>query len=179
MGRGACRTTWNGRGRWSGSTRTAGRIGDWHGILRSGRDLERIGHRTAERKRRALAIRGDRLAARRDHADGQGETGSAGARDVLEGGDRVSPRLRPSPEGERPERGEDGLPALTLGGTIALVARLGGYLARRGDAPSGHQVLQEGFTRMSPLAYALECVEARGEHGILRETYGIGRVNND
>ncbi len=53
---------------------------------------------------------------------------------------------------------EDGAaaPPMSLGGAILLIARLGGYLNRKNDAPPGHQVIWEGYTRLATVAQAME-----------------------
>ena len=69
--------------------------------------------------------------------------------------------LRP-PYGLRPalpggEAGETpGLDDVSLGEAVLLVARLGGYLNRKNDGPPGHQVVWEGYARMTLGAQALE-----------------------
>ncbi|MCY4460464.1 MAG: hypothetical protein OXC26_08735 [Albidovulum sp.] len=46
---------------------------------------------------------------------------------------------------------------------MLLVARLGGYLNRKKDGPPGHQVVSEGYARMSSGAQALEHAVRIGE----------------
>ena len=53
--------------------------------------------------------------------------------------------------GEMPE-----LDAVSLGEAVLLVARLGGYLNRKNDGPPGHQLVWEGYARMSSGAQTLE-----------------------
>ena len=51
-----------------------------------------------------------------------------------------------------------GLPAPnTLGEAVLMVARLGGYLARKHDPPPGHQLMWHGYTTLTSMAagYAL------------------------
>ena len=38
---------------------------------------------------------------------------------------------------------------LSLGRAVMLIARLGGYLNRKADAPPGHQIVREGYTRLA------------------------------
>jgi hypothetical protein len=40
----------------------------------------------------------------------------------------------------------------TLGITVRLVARLGGYLARNNDLPPGHEVMWRGFTMLQGMS---------------------------
>jgi len=46
---------------------------------------------------------------------------------------------------------------------VLLVARLGGYLNRKNDGPPGHQVVWEGYARMTFGAQALERAVRIGE----------------
>ena len=53
----------------------------------------------------------------------------------------------------------DTLPEITdvsLGEAVLLIARLGGYLNRKNEAPPGHQVVWNGYFRLSMGAQTLE-----------------------
>jgi hypothetical protein len=39
-------------------------------------------------------------------------------------------------------------PPTLLGDAVQLVARLGGYLGRKGDPPPGHQIMWHGYTAL-------------------------------
>ena len=58
--------------------------------------------------------------------------------------------------------GPPDLAAVSLGEALLLVARLGGYLNRKHDAPPGHQVVWEGYMRMATGAQTMERIVKRG-----------------
>ena len=49
-----------------------------------------------------------------------------------------------------------GASAMSLGGGIMLITLLGGYLNRKNDAPPGHQVVWEGYTRLAVATREME-----------------------
>lgn len=125
------------------------RIEDWHRVLKTGCRIEEIGHHTAERLRRAIAINlviawrimlmtllgreQPELPADLLFSDLEVEVLGAVAKKM---------RLKP--------------PA-NLGEAVRLVAKLGGYLDRKSDPPPGHQLMWEGYAKLRVLCegYAL------------------------
>jgi hypothetical protein len=114
------------------------RIEDWHRVLKSGCRVEDAAHKTAERLERALAINlviawrimlmtllgreTPELPAEVLFSDLEIEVLNAYAK-------------------------KKGLkPPLQLGDAVRLVARIGGYLGRRGDPPPGHQIMWHGYS---------------------------------
>jgi hypothetical protein len=116
------------------------RIEDWHRVLKTGCRIERLAFETGERLKRAVAINlviawrimlmtllgreCPELPAEVLFSDLEIRVLSAFAR----------------------QRKLDG--PSTLGLTVGLVARLGGYLARASDPPPGHEVMWRGFTTL-------------------------------
>ena len=74
--------------------------------------------------------------------------------------------------GEMPE-----LDAVSLGEAVLLVARLGGYLNRKNDGPPGHQLVWEGYARMSSGAQTLERAARIGDDSALHKL--IAQLKND
>ena len=66
--------------------------------------------------------------------------------------------------GEMPEPGD-----VSLGEAVLLVARLGGYLNRKHDGPPGHQVVWEGYARMSSGAQTMERIVRNGASSALHK----------
>ena len=124
------------------------RIEDWHRVLKSGCSIDELGHHSAERLERAIAIRmviawrvmlmtllGRELPALppetlfsdielrviRDFAHSRG-------------------RSRPA----------------TLGDAVRVVAILGGYLNRNNDPPPGHQLMWHGYTTLTTMCMAYQ-----------------------
>ena len=116
------------------------RIEDWHRVLKSGCCIEELGHRTAERLKRAITMHlvvawrimlmtllgreSPELPAELLFSDVEIEVLKAYAR---------RQRLK-APE--------------NLGAIVRLVARLGGHLGRKGDPPPGYQIMWEGYTQL-------------------------------
>jgi len=148
------------------------RIEDWHRILKTGCDVERTAHGTAERIMRAVtlnAVIAWRLAAL-----------------TLLG--RATPELPATNLFARPEiamlldyarhmgfalpcqtdPGDmPGLDDVSLGEAVLPVARPGGYLNRSGDGPPGHQLVREGYARMSSGAQTMERIVMHGASSAL------------
>ncbi len=144
------------------------RMEDWHRILKSGCEVGKIPHGTAERIKRAVTINAViawRLA-------------------VLTLLGRVTPEIKALQMFERSElavlldyAGDRGfqLPScespdkppkaddVSLGEAVLLIARLGGYLNRGNEAPPGHQVVREGCFRLRMRTDTLECHARRGD----------------
>ena len=127
------------------------RIEDWHRVLKSGCRIEDLGHKTAERLRRAIAINmviawrimlmtllgreTPQLPAEVLFSDIELRTLHAYAK---------KKRLKP--------------PAL-LGEAVTLVAKIGGYLGRNNDPPPGHQLLWQGYAEFQFMCLGFELLE--------------------
>jgi hypothetical protein len=125
------------------------RIEDWHRVLKSGCRIEEIGHHTAERLRRAIAINlviAWRIMLMTLLGREQPELPADLLFSDLEievlGAVAKKKRLKP--------------PA-NLGNAVRLVAKLGGYLGRKSDPPPGHQLMWQGYAKLRVLCegYAL------------------------
>jgi hypothetical protein len=124
------------------------RIEDWHRVIKSGCGVEQLGHQTAERLKRAIAMRlvvGWRIMLMTLLGR---ETPEIPA-DVLFTDIEIEV-LQTYAEQSRLKSPQD------LGSTIRLVARLGGYLDRRGDPPPGHQVMWEGYSQLHFMCLGFE-----------------------
>jgi len=130
------------------------RIEDWHRILKSGCDVELLAHRTAERLKRAIALRAVvawRLATL-----------------ALLG--RETPGLDPSVLFSEVELAvirdfarfrNQKLPE-NLGQAVHILAMMGGYLNRPQDAPPGSQIMWEGYGYLYGNAQVIERARALG-----------------
>jgi hypothetical protein len=126
------------------------RIEDWHRVLKSGCSIDELGHHSAERLERAIAIRMV-IAWRvmlmtllgREVPELPAEL-LFSALELRVLGDFAQTRRRPRP---RPTR---------LGEAVLLVAILGGYLARNHDPPPGHQLMWHGYTKLTTMAMAYQ-----------------------
>jgi hypothetical protein len=120
------------------------RIEDWHRILKTGCRIEKLGHATAERLERAIAI--NLVIAWRIM--------------LLTLLGRETPELPPEVLFDDIEirvlgafaKSRNLAPPQTLGEAVLLVARLGGYLARQHDPPPGHQLMWHGYTQLIAMA---------------------------
>ena len=125
------------------------RIEDWHRVLKSGCEIEEIGHKTAERLSRAIAINLV-IAWRIMLMTLLGRETPDLPADVLFTDIEL--------EVLRAYSKKKGLkePSL-LGEATRLVARLGGYLGRTHDPPPGHQLMWEGYRDLKAMCagYAL------------------------
>lgn len=124
------------------------RIEDWHRVIKSGCGIEELGHQTAERLKRAIAMRlvvGWRIMLMTLLGR---ETPELPA-DVLFTDIEIEV-LQAYAEQSRLKLPRD------LGSTVRLVARLGGYLGRRGDPPPGHQVMWEGYSQLHFMCLGFE-----------------------
>jgi len=126
------------------------RIEDWHRVLKSGCSIEELGHHTAERLERAIAIRMV-IAWRvmlmtllgRDVPELPAELLFSDV-ELRVLGDFAQTRRRP-----RPRPGQ-------LGEAVLLVASLGGYLNRNHDPPPGHQLMWHGYSKLTAMAMAYQ-----------------------
>jgi len=125
------------------------RIEDWHRVLKTGCRIEQLGHDSAERLQRAIAIRMV-IAWRimlmtllgREVPELPAELLFCELELTVLGAFARSRALaRPT----------------TLGDAVRMVARLGGYLARNHDPPPGHQLMWYGYTTLRGMCagYAL------------------------
>ena len=124
------------------------RIEDWHRVLKAGCRIDELGHDTAERLRRAIAIRlviawrvmlmtllgreAPTLPAEVLFSDIEVRTLAAYAR----------------------KRGWE--PPTNLGEAVRLLAIIGGYLARKTDPPPGHQLLWRGYMQFHFMCLGFE-----------------------
>ena len=124
------------------------RIEEYHRILTSGCAVEKIAHITAERVKRAVIINAViawRLATLtllgRETPERPAATMLSETEINLLHDDAISQN------GAAADRAEH--TPLSLGRAVMLIARLGGYLNRKVDAPPGHQNVREGYTRLA------------------------------
>ena len=143
------------------------RIEDWHRILKSGCDVEKTAHNTAGRIKRAVALNAviawrlsaltllgrttPELPALKLFARSEIAMLLDYAREM-----KFSLPCRTDPE-LAPE-----LDAVSLGEAVQLVARLGGYLNRKHDGPPGHQIIWDGYARLSSGAQTMERIREYG-----------------
>jgi hypothetical protein len=127
------------------------RIEDWHRVLKSGCGIEELGHETAERLRRAIAINlviawrimlmtlmgreTPELPAEVLFSDIELRTLGAYAKKK-----RVTPPSQ-------------------LGQAVHLVAKIGGYLGRNNDPPPGHQLIWQGYTEFQFMCLGFALLE--------------------
>ncbi len=144
------------------------RIEDWHRILKSGCEVERIAHGTADRIKRAVTVNAViawRLSVLTPLGRATPETSASQMFDDAEiavlldyAGDMgFELACRKSPD-RTPE-----IRDLSLGEAVLPVARPGGYLNRKNDAPPGHQVVWNGYFQMTAGAKTLERSIRRGD----------------
>jgi hypothetical protein len=126
------------------------RIEDWHRVLKSGCSIDELGHHSAERLERAIAIRMV-IAWRVMLMTLLGREVPGLPAELLFSelelrvlGDFAQTRRRPRP---RPTQ---------LGEAVRLVAILGGYLNRNHDPPPGHQLMWHGYTKLTTMAMAYQ-----------------------
>jgi len=120
------------------------RIEDWHRVLKTGCRVEKLGHDSAERLERAIAMR--LVIAWRVMLM------TLLGREVPElPPDIVFSELEISVLGAFAQ--SRGLPVpSTLGEAVVMLARLGGYLARNHDPPPGHQLMWQGYATLTAMA---------------------------
>jgi len=123
-------------------------IEEWHRVLKSGCRIEKLANKTAERLRRAIAInlviawrimlmkqmyrKTPELPAKVLFSDTEILTLKAYAKK----------KGYPSPD--------------TVGAAIFIVAKFGGYIARKSDPPPGDQILWRGYTTLQIMAAGFE-----------------------
>jgi len=129
------------------------RIEDWHRVLKTGCRVEELGHETAERLKRAVAINLV-IAWRIMLMTLLGRECPGLPADILFS--EVELRLLKAFARQRKLEG----PA-TLGIAVKLVARLGGYMARNSDPPPGHEVMWRGLSTLRIMCQAAELLESQ------------------
>ncbi len=131
------------------------RIEDWHRVLKSGCNIEELGHDSAERLGRAVAIYGV-IAWRIMLMTLLGRTDPGLPPDVL----FSDLELRVLDAYTYTQRRRD-LPApTTLKNAVWIVASMGGYLRRKSDPPPGHEVLWRGYTKLRAMAIGFSLHDA-------------------
>jgi hypothetical protein len=124
------------------------RIEDWHRVLKSGCRIDELGHHSAERLERAIAIRLV-IAWRVMLMTLLGREVPELPPDLLFSelelrvlGDLATSKRVPSPT--------------QLGAAVRGVAILGGYLNRNHDPPPGHQLMWQGYTILATMCMAYQ-----------------------
>ena len=144
------------------------RIEDWHRILKSGCDVEKIAHSTADRIKRAVTINAViawRLSVLTLLGRATPEIPASQMFDDAEIAvllDYAGDMGFELPCQKKPNKTPE-IHDLSLGEAVLLVARLGGYLNRKHDAPPGHQVVWNGYFQMTTGAKTLERSIRRGD----------------
>lgn len=125
------------------------RIEDWHRVLKSGCKIEDLGHKTAERLRRAIAINLV-IAWRIMLMTLLGRECPKLSVEVLFSDIELRTLQAYAKKKEM-------TPPVFLGDALRLVAKIGGYLGRNSDPPPGHQLLWQGYREFQfmCLGYAL------------------------
>lgn len=120
------------------------RIEDWHRVLKTGCRVEKLGHDSAERLERAIAMR--LVIAWRVMLM------TLLGREVPQlPAELLFSELEITVLGAfARSRGLD--PPTNLGEAVVMVARLSGYLARKHDPPPGHQLMWQGQTTLTSMA---------------------------
>lgn len=117
------------------------RIEDWHRVLKSGCKAEELQHKTAERLKRALAIRAV-IAWRIMLMTLLGREVPELPAEVFFSD--LELRVLRAFAGKR----RDLKPPENLGAAVLLVAKLGGYIGRKNDGPPGHQRMWHGYVKL-------------------------------
>ena len=120
------------------------RTEDWYRVLKSGCAIEKLGHTSAERLGRAVAMHGV-IAWRIMLMALLGRTNPGLPPDVLFSD--LELQLLDAYVQQRRD-----LPTPTsLKNAVWIVASMGGYLRRKSDPPPGHQVLWQGYTKLQTM----------------------------
>ena len=142
------------------------RIEDWHRVLKSGCRIERLAFETGERLKRAVAINLV-IAWRVMLMTLLGREGPSLSAEVLFSDLEI--RVLHAFARQRKLDGPS-----TLGVAVGLVARLGGYLARRKDPPPGHEVMWRGFAMLQGMSLGVALHEA----GLVAPPGGQNRIKS-
>lgn len=113
------------------------RIEDWHRVMKSGCKIEDLGHETAERLKRAIAINMV-IAWRIMLMTLMGRECPGLPAEVMFSDIEVRTL-------QAYAKKKDITPPVLLGDAVTLVAKIGGYLGRKKDPPPGHQLLWQGY----------------------------------
>ncbi len=124
------------------------RIEDWHRILKSGCKAEFLNRQSAERRQRAIAIKGV-IAWRLQAMVLLGRETPELPAEVWFSDLEIRVRQDVARQRQR-------LPPEDLGSAVLLMVTLGGYMARKHDPPPGHQILWRGSTILEHYTQAYE-----------------------
>ena len=114
------------------------RIEDWHRVLKTGCRVEELAHKTAERLQRAVAINLV-IAWRIMLMTLLGRESPELPAEILFADYEISVLKAIALQRRL-------IAPTKLGAAVDLVARLGGYLARKNDPPPGHEIMWRGFS---------------------------------
>ena len=132
-------------------------IEEWHRVLKSGCRIEDIAHKKADRLRRSIAI--DLVIAWRIMLMKQMSRGTPDLPPEVLFSDTEILALKAYAK-------KKGYPAPdTVGAAVFIVAKIGGYLARKSDPPPGNQILWRGYSAFQFMCTGLELMM-----GILNES---------
>lgn len=133
------------------------RIEDWHRVLKSGCRIEDIAHKTAERLRRAIAINLV-IAWRIMLMTLMGrETPELPAEVLFSDMEVRTLKAYAKKEGHPPPD--------SVGAAVHIVAKIGGYLARKSDPPPGNQILWRGYATFQFMCAGFELLMGDGNEG--------------
>jgi hypothetical protein len=127
------------------------RIEDWHRVLKSGCRIEELQHETADRLRRAIAIKMV-IAWRIMLMTLLGRSSPELPAEILFSDIEIEVL---SAFAKRPYF-KNRYNAARLGDAVRLVAHLGGYIGRAKDPPPGHQVMWRGYADLQTLCVGYE-----------------------
>ncbi len=114
------------------------RIEDWHRVLKSGCEIQELGHQTAERLKRAIAVYAV-IAWRVMLMTLLGRETPEMPAEVLFSDVELNVLGAYAKERNLPQPTQ-------LNDAVLLVAKMGGYLNRKNDPPPGHQLIWQGYT---------------------------------
>lgn len=120
------------------------RTEDWYRVLKSGCEIEELGHTSAERLGRAIAMHAV-IAWRIMLMTLLGRTDPGLPPDVL------FSDLELQVLDAYAQRRRDLTAPTSLKNAVWIVASMGGYLRRKSDPPPGHQVLWRGYTKLQTM----------------------------
>lgn len=127
------------------------RIEDWHRVMKSGCKIEELGHETAERLKRAIAINMV-IAWRIMLMTLMGRECPGLPAEVLFSDIEVRTL-------QAYAKKKDMTPPELLGDAVKLVAKIGGYLGRKNDPPPGHQLLWQGYREFQFMCLGFELLD--------------------
>jgi len=123
-------------------------IEEWHRVLKSGCRIEKLGHKTAERLRRVIAI--NLVIAWRIMLMKQmyRNTPELPAEVLFSDMEILTLKAYAKKKGFRPPD--------TVGAAIFIVAKFGGYQARKSDPPPGDQIIWRGYSTLQMMSAGFE-----------------------